>query len=105
MALLIDPAGHVFGRQSDQLARDRDRFRRQFADLAGHLARLGLGVAGRHHDIDEAGEVGIFGAEGASHHQHGKGALVAHRTRHQQAGGALRHQAEMDEGRGEGRGG
>ena len=55
MALLVDPAGHVLGRQFQQLARDRDRFRRQRADLARHLARLGLGVAGRHHHVDEAG--------------------------------------------------
>src|SRR6266550_3221292 len=42
MAFLIDPPGQVLGRQSQKLARDRDRFRRQRADLACDLARLGL---------------------------------------------------------------
>ncbi len=42
----------------------------------------------------------VVGAEGASHHQHRKGALMSHGARHQQAGGAFRDQAEMDERRG-----
>ena len=49
MAFLVDPAGHVLRRQFQQLSRDRHRFRRQRADLARDLARLGFGMAGRHH--------------------------------------------------------
>src|SRR5665213_1404027 len=44
MALLVDPAGQVLGRRPQQLARDCDRFGRQRADFARHLARLGLGA-------------------------------------------------------------
>src|SRR6266436_4849148 len=40
MAFLIDPAGHVFGRQLQELSRDCDGLRRQRANLARHLARL-----------------------------------------------------------------
>ena len=35
MAFLIDPAGHVLGRQFQELARNRHRFRR--IDQEGHL--------------------------------------------------------------------
>ena len=86
MAFLVDPARHVLRRQLQQLSRDRDRFRRQRANLAGHLARLGFGVSGRHHHIDEARLARLVGGKLASHHQHGEGALVAHGARHQQAG-------------------
>src|ERR1700688_3141737 len=102
MAFLIDPAGQVFRRKFQALARNRHRLCGQRADLARHLARLALGVAGRHHHIDEAGDGGIVGAERTAHHQHRKRTLVSHGAGHQQAGGAFRHQAEMDERRREG---
>src|SRR3982074_896526 len=71
MALLIDPAGQIFWRKSQELSRDRDRFRRQRANLTRNLARLGFGVTGRHHDAAEARDAGILGTARASHHQHG----------------------------------
>ena len=89
---------------AQQLARGRDRLGRQLADIARHLARLDLGMARRDHGVDEAGALRLRGSNSASHHQHGEGALVAHRARHQEAGGADRHEPEMDVGRGEGRG-
>ncbi len=56
-------------------------------------------MAGRHHYIDEASDVGILGADRAPHHQCGERTLVSHGARHQQAGGAFRNQAQMDERR------
>ena len=66
------------------------------------LARLGFDVARLDDGIDEAGRAGVLGVERAAHHQHRKRALMSQGARRQQAGGAFRHQAEMDERRREG---
>ena len=78
----------------------RQRLGRELACLR---LRYGVGFCRRNHAVDQPYLHGRLGHERLAQQQRLCGPVVPHHLRHQQAGGRLGAQAQVDEGHGKGR--